>query len=388
MALDAVRIERIKLKDLDRLAIESVRGALAGDFIPITIHRARAMQQNPNAQPDDVALLLAKEGERNVGFFGVMPVVLRHEGQLHKVYWLTTWGVAPQYLGKGLGSRLMEEALALDVDLAIVGSKPARRVSTKYGFSEARPLDYVRIDFGLAGRYNPINLLLRGLRKLFSLVRIRLPIKGVEDVVGRALDAVFSPLFRPLLYRRVEGKLGKETNAVRVTLAEKVRSLGGAAYSLTSFYRNEAVVNWMLAHPWVLAEGSPSAMMNYGFTDERKGFQMLAWQLAAADGSDLGYITFQFSVIARRKVLKVLDYEFGPSAPAGLLLALAMRQARRLRADVIDGPAELAEPLAGSLLVLRKQRTLQVHPRAAESPLGRAWQHLQQGYTDGDTAFT
>ena len=109
-SFDSVRIERVKLKDLRALAASAVDGAVPGTFILITKHRALAMTHNPFAQPNDVALLLAKQGERNVGYFGVMPVMLQHAGQLHKVHWLTTWAVAPDFLGKGLGSRLMEAA--------------------------------------------------------------------------------------------------------------------------------------------------------------------------------------------------------------------------------------------------------------------------------------
>jgi predicted N-acetyltransferase YhbS len=152
MILEDVRIERVKLKDLPAMAARFIDGAKPDTFIPITKHRAQALVHNPNAEPEDVAMLLATVGERCVGYFGVMAVMLQHEGKLHKVHWLTTWAVASDFIGKGLGSRLMEEALALDVDLAIVGSKPARRVSAKYGFHEVRPLDYVQIDFGVAGR--------------------------------------------------------------------------------------------------------------------------------------------------------------------------------------------------------------------------------------------
>jgi GNAT superfamily N-acetyltransferase len=388
MSLDGVRIERVKLKDLTALAAAAIDGATPGTFISITKHRAAAMVQNPNATPEDVALLLAKEGDRNVGFFGVMPVMLQHEGKLHKVHWLTTWGVAPDYLGKGLGSRLMEEALALDVDLAIVGSKPARRVAAKYGFLETRPLYYVRIDFGLMGRYNPINLLLRALRKLLSLVGLRFGIERAEGAVAHVVDATLSPLVKPLLYKQVENRLNKDNRTIRAEQVAQVKFTYDTYARAAVFYRSEEVVNWMLAFPWVMASGSSSAELNYGFTDERKGFEMIAWQLTTADGRNLGHITFQSSVTRGRRVLKVLDHQFTSKAPADSLLALAMRQARRVRADVIEGPAELVAPITPSLLIERKQRTLQVHPRAADSPLGRAWQQLEQSYVDGDTAFT
>lgn len=400
MPLDSVRIERVKLKDLPALAASAVDGATEGTFIPITKHRAKAHTYNPNADPDDVALLLAKEGDRIVGYFGLMPVMLRYEGKLHKVHWLTTWSVAKEYLGKGLGSRLMEAALALDVDLAIVGSKPARRVSAKYGFHEAKPLDYVQIDFGLAGRYNPISLLLRGLRKALALLRIKLSIEKLDGAVARGFDFVFAPFLRPLLYALLLGRLPRDARSPRT---EQVIAVNDAptSHSQVGFFRGAEVVNWMLAHPWVLPAGqSDSECLDYEFTDARPGFEITGWSISSLPGgrkadeaipNPLGYVCFQFSIIRARRTLKVLDYHFASGAPTGLLAGLALEQGRRVAADIIEGPAELAASMGGwlaKLIVHHRQRTLQVHPRAADSPLGRAWPHIAQTYCDGDMAFT
>ncbi|MEX2160843.1 MAG: GNAT family N-acetyltransferase [Anaerolineales bacterium] len=390
MPPDAVRIERIKLKDLPALA--AVDGASPGTFIPITKHRALAHTHNPYAEGEDVALLLAKEGERNVGYFGLMPVMLQHGGQLHKVHWLTTWAVAPAYLGKGLGSQLMEAALAVDVDLAIVGSKPARRISAKYGFHEVKPLDYVRIDFGLPGRYNPVSLLLRGIRKILGFLNIRIGIEKADRLVSQVFDAIFMPFIQPILYRSIRAglRLAPTLRSMRMEKVSQIHPVEGQQPQRTGFYRGVEVVNWMLADPWVLDSGlSQSESLNYGFTDARPGFEISGWQLSSPDGAELGFVCFQSSRIGGRRVLKVLDYQL---TQPGLLLPATLQQARRVRADLIEGPAELAAPLAGSrlgrILVHRRQRTLQVHPRAADSPMAQAWAHIEQTYCDGDMAFT
>jgi GNAT superfamily N-acetyltransferase len=378
--MDSIRIERVKLKDLQAVAARFVDGVAPGTFIPITKHRAAAMANNPHAQPDDVALLLATEGERCVGYFGLAAVQLAHAGQLHRVHWLTTWAVSPDMLGKGLGSRLMEEAIALDVDLAIVGSKPARRVSAKYGFSEVKPLDYVQLDFGLAGRYNPVSLLLRGLRKLAGLFDLRLPIDGLAGFFERVFESLLGWLVRPaalwLVRRTLPGG------------AQPAAPLSGATDfavpppSETGFYRDAAVLRWMIAHPWVLPnERSESAGLAYEFTDWRPGFEIFGY------GGAQDYALFQFSRIRGRGVLKVLDHTLAPAA----LLALALRVAAERGAGLVEGPAELAAALGGAgrgALVRHKTRTLQVHPRSASSPLAAAWPQLVQHYTDGDMAFT
>lgn len=393
MPLESVHIERVKLKDLPALAETVIKAAAPGSFIPITKHRAAAHTYNPNASPVDVALLLAKAGERNVGYFGLMPVMLRHEGELHKVYWLTTWAVAPEYLGRGLGSQLMEAALALDVDLAIVGSKPARRVSSKYGFSEAKSLEYVQIDLGLAGRYNPISLILHLMRKALSLFDVRINIERLDLALGRFFDLIFAPVLRPLLTNWLMRRVGRPARSVSMQRVQQVQAVSESPADGPGFYRSLEVINWMLAHPWVLPSGlSESEHLDYSFTDARPGFELSGWQVSAANGEQLGFICFQTSLIDGRRVVKVLDHQFPPSAPGDLLLELALQHARRVRADLIEGSSELAAPLGSGvparLLVRRRQRVCQVHPRTADSPLARARHQLEQTYCDGDMAFT
>ncbi|MCL5428893.1 MAG: GNAT family N-acetyltransferase [Chloroflexi bacterium] len=395
MPVDSVRIERVKLKDLPALAASAVDSAPPGTFIPITKHRALAMTHNPLADPDDIALLLAKQGDRNVGYFGVMPVMLQHEGKLHKAHWLTTWAVAPEFLGKGLGSQLMEAALALDVDLAIVGSKPARRVSTKYGFHELNLLDYVQLDLGVFGRFNPLSLLLRFVHKWASFIRLRLPIDSLDRAFEKFFETILGPLMRPLIYLWACRKTESVLQGLHIEVVEQVQpsKVEEPDRIRTGFYRDSRVVNWMLAYPWVLPAGkSDSEPLNYGFTDARAGFKMHAWQLSSATGANLGYICFQSSQLRNRTVVKALDAEFAQGADSGRLLALTLRFARQQGAELIEGSADLAAPLGNGLLsrllVVRRQRTCQVHPRSVDSPMARAWQQIEQTYCDGDMAFT
>ena len=393
--LDSVRIERVKLKELQTLAASAVDGTVSGTFIPITKHRALAMTHNPFAEPDDVAMLLARQGDRNVGYFGVMPVMLQHDGKLNKVHWLTTWAVAPEFLGKGLGSQLIEAALALDVDLAIVGSKPARRVSAKYGFHELKALEYVQLDFGVAGRYNPLSLLLRLLRKLASVVRLRLPIESLDRAFEKFFEAIFGWLVRPILLSSALVRTESQLQGIRFEEVMRVQppKFEEPDKTQTGFYRDHRVVNWMLEYPWVLSTGeSESEHLNYGFTDARDGFKISAWQLFSTDGKVLGYVCFHSSRLRRRTIVKVLDAVFSDGSNAGRLLAIALRFARQKGAALIEGPAALAEPVNGSslerMLVIYRHRTCQVHPRSADSPMAQAWPSIEQTYCDGDMAFT
>ena len=158
MPEEDIRIEVIKAKDLHAFASAIIKKANAGQFIPITLHRALAMSKNPFAAPDDVSLLVAYHGEELIGNFGIMAVRLQHGGDFHKSQWFSTWMVSPKFLGRGVGSKLMQAALDLGQDYFIVGSKPARRVCDKFGFKRLEPYRFTVIDFRLAMRFNPISL--------------------------------------------------------------------------------------------------------------------------------------------------------------------------------------------------------------------------------------
>ncbi|MBX3049555.1 MAG: GNAT family N-acetyltransferase [Anaerolineales bacterium] len=391
MVLEGISIEHIRLAELPDLAARLVSNAAPGAFIPITIHRAQAHSQNPHAQPDDVVLLLAKAGDAPVGYFGLMAVMLQVGGRLARVHWLTTWGVAPGYLGRGLGSALMQAALDLDVDLAIVGSAPARRVSAKFGFVEAQPLEYVQLDLGGWAAYNPVTLALRLLRKLLSFLDVRWSVEKTEPRINRFFERLLKPFLRPWLNRRLGRRLSPAAGALRM---QPIQTVPGFALPAehTGFVRSQAVVNWMLAHPWVAPAGqSASEDLNYGFTDSRAEFVQSAWALSGPGGEEWGFACFQSSRLRGRKILKVLDHHLAPGAPADLLAAAAVQLAARQQTDLIEGPAGLAKPfVSGRLpwLLQRKQRTLQLHPHKPGSPLDQALPKLTQTFCDGDMAFT
>lgn len=388
-----IRIERVPVKDLPALADRLIDGAAPGSYVPITKARAYAQLHNPFAAPDDLGLLLAWQGDRVMGFFGVLPVMLAHQGQLHKVLWFTTWSAHPSMLGQGVGSGLMATALELPQDYAIVGSAPARHVSAKFGLQEVARLEYARIDFRLAGRYNPMGYLLRLVRKMFHIVGFKLKIEILQRGFERLFEGLFGWLVKPPLRAWSLAPYRQDLAGVQIQRVEQVTPPTPEAPDRmrTYFYRDSHVVNWMLAHPWLVPSGqSPTESMDYGFTDARPIFEQIAWQLSDGAGVNLGYIVFQFSPIDGIHVLKVLDHHLVGAAEDSQL-ALALKLARDLGADVIEGPIELADLTQrgwlGRLLVELRQRICQVHAHAADSPMARAKDSLEQSYVDGDTAF-
>jgi hypothetical protein len=89
---------------------------------------------------------------------------------------------------------------------------------------------------------------------------------------------------------------------------------------------------------------------------------------------------------------RLLDYSIsGPSA-AKVLLAAVIRYAREYDTDLMEIPEklgrELEKTILGRVILRKKNRIYQFHPRSDTSPLGVYWREIELNYCDGDMAFS
>jgi GNAT superfamily N-acetyltransferase len=217
MSDEEIRIKHIKVKELVSFADRVIAAARPGQFIPITWQRAAAHAANPAASPQDVALLVAYQGEaddpdRIVGFFGILPIFLKLGDELEVVHWFSTWRVKPDLRGKSLGSALMKEALSLGLDVVIVGSGPARKVCRRFGFWEREPLEYARLDLSGMTRLNPGTWVSRLLRRLLRPFKVKM---NPDNAFSRATARLLAPLTRPVFTWLLERSLRDDLKAYR-----------------------------------------------------------------------------------------------------------------------------------------------------------------------------
>lgn len=389
-----VVIKQIMVKDLYDFALNIIERAEPGDYIPISQQRALAMVNNPYADPEEVALLVAYKGDELIGYFGIMAVMLQIGRELSKVQWFTTWNVSQMVVGQGIGSRLMQAALDLNQDYLIVGSYPARRVCEKFGFLKLDPLEYSQIDFGKFRHYNPITLLLRVQRKILHLLGWKFDFSRINKHFERIFERIFSPFIKPVLYwwglRLANDRLTpistKRVSQVRTTKADPKLSSNSIA-----LLRSPEVINWMLEFPWNVQPGqSMTEKMDYFFTDVSVGFEIFAIEVYGEDYK--GFIVFQIAQTAGRWVLKTLDHDFLDPKDENYILPVALKIAKEKRVDQINISSRFISSIEGSLisgLILKtKQRIYQCMPKKATSPLGRQWSQINLSYVDGDTPFT
>ena len=386
-----IRVEAIKIRDLLAFSQKVIANAQPGEFIPITMQRAEAQVANPNAAPENIALLVAYNGDELVGYFGILPILLRHGREISKVHWFTTWMVNPNLRGAGVGSALMQAALDLEMDYLIVGSKPARRVCQKFGFFEFQPLQYAVIDFRIIGRFNPISILLRTVRKIATLARMQIEIRNVNQAIEAAFEGIFGFAGKRLAYSLLLAYTMDLPPDLVLRQVQQITPLNGAEEKTrqAGFYRSVDVVNWMLAYPWVLQPGeSVTEALDFYFTDTRAEFQFLAYQLYQSEQNQ-GYVTFQHSQIGGQRVLKTLDHSL---VDDDWLLPIALQIAQQQHAAMLEintqNARSLLETRVGRSLLHVKQRIYQGHAYSDMSPLGQHWRDIRLEYIDGDTPFT
>jgi GNAT superfamily N-acetyltransferase len=388
-----IRIERIKASNLEEFSQKIIQSAAPGQFIPITMQRAIAHTHNPLIDPDDVSLLIAYQGDELVGFFGMMPILLKNFARMDKVFFFTTWRVQPNLRGKSVGSLLMQEALSMGLDYVIVGSGPARKVCRKFGFRERPPLIYYELDLTGMSQLNPATWIMRLIRKIMRLWGKPINIEnGFTRFTGRLLSPLTKKIFTSMLWRKQQEILNtcqlKEVKQVQALTDQQLSNLPPVRLE-----RDARMVNWMLQYPWVVEPGkSPTEAMDFYFSDVRQRFENIAVELHSMSDEYRGFIVFLATTVRDKVTLKTLDVALNDLVDQVTILPIAMRYARTVKADQIDLPVEAVTDLKksrlGKLLLTQHERIYQCYPQAEDSPLAQAWDSLEFRYSDGDMSFS
>jgi GNAT superfamily N-acetyltransferase len=394
MAEDSIRIERIKIKELVEFAKGMISSKDQEQLVPITLQRAIAHTHNPHADRDDIGLLVAYSRDECVGYFGILPIMLKHGEGFSKVYWFSTWFVSPKFRGRSIGSLLMEDALSMNQDYVIVGSGPARKVCQRFGFYEFDPLVYYSLDMSGMERLNLITWVLRFFRKILTPFGVKV---RISNNISKFFERLASPLTKKLFYRWGFHVEKRTKNAFTYNEAENIDYHDLDLESNipeVAFYRGAEVINWMLKYPWVVEPGqSLTEKKGFYFTDVREKYSNIAIEVSSAFSEEfIGFIILSYSIIGGKGVLKVLDIHFVNPDDLRGVFPIILRYGHEFNADKIEIPANLGagnnNKFVQRFLLHQKQRFYQCYPDNDQSPLGKYWQKIELNYCDGDMPFT
>lgn len=388
--MNEITYKHIPLKELYSWAENIISKSNKGDFVPITLHRAKAMQANPYAAPEDVSMIAAYLGEKCVGFFGVMPIMVKLGDSTEKISWFTTWTVSPETRGMGVGGGLLKSALTIKEDFMIVGSHFAVRACEKQGFDKFDLFEYAMIDLRTMGRVNPISFLMRLARKVSTKFNKELNIEKNIQKINNSFGTFYIPITMKMLYSNTLKQLPANLNEVEIEQVKNVSEIDHSLMPNHAFLRDEKVINWMLDHPWVAKTGaSATEKMDYYFTDARDEFEMQAFEFKK-DGQKIAWLTLMVTKIGEsRRQIRVLDCIAKPEH-LPYIQKFIIEKAHKYGAVQIIGDTNVLNVLSKTSMKNVYQTKSRVYQTftSKESVFANQWQKITQRFADGDMAFT
>lgn len=386
MTSHSLRIEGVRVKCLNDFAERFFRSPVGQIAAPITVHRALAHSINPCADGDDVGLLIVYSGDLCVGYFGIVPGILKEQDRKKKVYFGSTFYVVPEFRRTTAALMLVKHLISLGRDIVVTDcTTEAETVYTAFHFKKFGPLQYVRLSLQRLDLLSP--WLSRGLRfkkrwPILNMIAAKINWLSQKTVYSAA--KAFYWLLCCGLLARIRGQ------RLRDITHDLMNGQKIPFETRPHFYRGPDVLNWMLKYPWVRDDVPPSSPP-YHFSDIRQRFRYFAVEISTND-NPLGWVILSVSTADRRTVIKLLDYAIS-NEDYRALLWIVSKYARRFQADEIQLPSRAEQeaarlPLARWLLTRAHRHYACYRQRGEGAALPEDLQAIVLNFCDIDAAFT
>lgn len=383
-AVTRVLFEDIQAKDVESFSHLETKAAPWGRTVPISVSRARAWGKNPHADPEDIVLIVARIDGYCAGYIGLVPGRLQTPEQNERINWVSTFFVPPGLRNYAVGYLLLRRAIAVGRPLAVVEpASAAERISLAVGFKPLRDSSYFELD--LVRDRNWLGLPLRAIRRTLSARSRRVP---------AGLDAAIAACGRPTAYLALSWLLLTAQRKLGRWQFKRLRQLPHDARPTTAgdvhFVRDRAFLEWMLKYPWVTTDPD-GASTEYFFDDYREqSFYRVYEMREQASSESSGWAIVWFNVRKEQRTLHVLDYELRTARASAALPVLALREARRFRANRVCVPDACGPHLQQLGLIggffSEKKRRFFLLPQT-ESVARAVLDDIRARYADGDLGF-
>jgi len=226
---------------------------------PISKHRAQSHFNNPRADKEDVALIVAYQNNIMVGYIGALPDYLMIPNNKTKIAWLSCWWVAPSVRKTGLGKQLLDAIIAAYEKRVILTefTKSAEQVYSQH-------IDLERLRSLRGYKYYFKSILHKKVTQTSFFRRIKVPILKLADA------------FINLIWANRIGLKPFEKMQTRMVELDNVNNLDDFFQPFMQrniFKRKVNSLNWIKNYPWVLNEPFDIAQKRkYYFASSAKQF--------------------------------------------------------------------------------------------------------------------
>ena len=343
-------IQKVPVRKLNEIALTALTDKEHFSFLPISPERALAQSKNPAASKDDIGLILIYDGNKCIGYRGILPCWVKAEGKIHKVYVASSMYVAPEYRRKYKGEYTgkltdnkqtiteytLTENTDLGYDFITTGlSENIYRFHSRFRlFRPVPPLLYLRINIGWI---NPFSSLFKKLLRIKALK----PSINLFNSCSRLSRRTFDSLITLLLGSSIipdgcEYKPGLEIIQVDEVLPLEKNFEDSQSEKAIRLYRDESIVNWMIQNSWIKED--EKYIPDYYFAKKRERFDFMAYHLVEKKNRKrVGYAVFSVSTEKGYTTLKILDYKILEKKYLPCILKLALDISKSENANVIEG---------------------------------------------------
>lgn len=395
MKEDQIKIEKIKLKEIDHFARHALSQPPYQTAVPISRRRAVSQFYNPYGRPDDVVLLVALHGDKCVGYQGLLPGLFSHNDELKRIHWSTAFFVSPDYRGAGVAGQLLNEIKKLNIDFAVTRmTEGARQAYLKAGFKELGHLTYYQLRME---KVYKLDAILQEAAASLALRPDPAEISKSNSGARRGEGALYQ-LSKKIFYNRLLADLKPKQSAFEHAAVAQIdaqaQQIIRRQLHSPLFFRGIEAINWMLKYRWIVSAKHEKAEVEpYYFSRVSELFDYVALEIYAPDKKVFkGFLILSVVVKKGRTWVKILDFAFKDLTDGDLTAYFALIYAKKFSADRLEFPASLLgyfeqNPFLQPL-IKRQQRLYLFYPKTQGSALEPCAGKIELDYCDADTTFT
>ena len=308
-----MEIKAFTIRDLAKALDEDT--LWQGPVLPITRHRALAQVNNPRAEPDDLALLVAYEDGAIVSYLGVLPDKIYVGDQEHKMGWVSCWWSDPNNRNPASLMLLMKALRAYPDGVGVCGlTKSAAEIYDR--MPQFAPLQEIH---GILGVVRPGGVP-RAASQRYEWLERYVPL----------FDALSAPLDWAVRgWQRAWAGAALRRDGLRF---EYLPALDDEASRFIEAHRRSELLrrgkpelDWMLTHPWVLrAPLSDRNAGRYYFSSAAREFYFLCFKVFEKDGGMAGLVILRI----RDDEMTVPYAYWRPGAERAVARAIALHLVR------------------------------------------------------------